>query len=332
MSNFAGEGIFYLHFLNKLDIVPRMVHKIPFFFLILFSSFGMIFLDSVHAETSFQLIREGIEKCNKLSHWQVAKEYDKYSFSDSRIQSLGALTSAVIDLNFANLNNFLMNQRLQRVADGYGSICPRIFLSMKKLEANTSVYKGSFILGHEGIFYEGMEKPLVGYYSGDTAEDNQFNTWHGNWEAPDVNFAAIFESSGTVETKFISVNGEKEKAPISAVILRINRVEKSTSTDGEPTYKGHGEVWFKMFRLFWNREDVCYTKGPYIANAHIMPPPPRKKCWFLDMGPYSCLPRGIRTMESFDLRGDLPCYKKLGEFKDLDIRKAFNLSPEEEHP
>ena len=144
----------------------------------------------------------------------------------------------------------------------------------------------------------------------------------------------FFESSGTVETNFISANGEKEKAPTSAVILRINKVEKSTSADGEPTYtyKGHGEVWFKMFRFFWDMEDVCYTKGPYIANAPRIPPPPRKKCWFLDIGVYNCQPKGLRTIESFDLRGDLPCYKKLGEFRNLDIRKAFNLSPTENHP
>ena len=300
-----------MHFPNEFDSVPKMAHKIPSFFLILFSAFLMILSNSVKASSQ---LKEEIEKCNRLPHWKVAKKYKKYSFF------VGNSASAFIDLNFANLKDFLMNQALYRIAviDEESIFCPRIFLNMKKLEDNafgSSIYKGSLVVGHEGIFYEGLKKPIVTYNSGDTAEDNQFNTWQGDWQAPDVNFAAIFESPNH-----------------SAVILHITKVEKEDRVDGKPTYKGHGEVWFKMFRLFWDREDVCYTQAPYTSTSNFPPPAPRKKCWFLDIGPYSCLPQGIRTIESFDLRGPRPCYKKLGEFRDLDIRKAFNLSAEEDHP
>ena len=162
--------------------------------------------------------------------------------------------------------------------------------------------------------YNEKEK-TVHYDSGDTVKDSRFNTWEGDWKAPDVNFAAIFETDN------------------SAVILRINEVKRMGAVDGKPTYKGYGEVWFKMFKLYYKQKgDNCYSQGGYIAHAPVKPPVPTKRCWFLDVGPYSCLPKGIRTIKSFNLRGDLTCYKKLGEFGYLDIHEAFNLDSDEDHP
>ena len=345
-----------MHFLNKFDIVPRMAHKIPVFFLILFSSCGMIFLNAVHAAKSTEdadsavhpkkrveslqemEVFSHLKKCNRRPHW------------DQQEEGYGA--SAFIDLNQENLKDFSMGQDLN-----YEMLCLRIFLDMKKLtdsSLDSPVYKGNFVVAYDYIIPTQKEKTIeyrwhapydtyfkiiaaegiagtVEYNSGETAEDNQFNTWQGNWETPDVNFAAIFESSKPLGSHRVFLINPPETFPDSAVILNINKVEKEDTVDGEPAYKGHGEIWFKMFRLFHHKEDVCYTKGNYISNAYLLPPVPRRKCWFLDIGPYSCLPRGIRTIESFDLRSDLPCYKKLGEFEDLDIRKAFNLSPEENY-
>ena len=246
---------------------------------------------------------ETTEICNTADYQEVSEKYG------------GA--SAPIDLNYQNLKDYLMNQELYR----HESICPRIFLSMKKLTDTPfgfSTYKGNLIVGHSGIVYKGQAKSIARHTSGDTLKDNQFNTWQGDWETPAaVDFAAIFES-----------------LPHSAVILHINQVKKEyPDEEGNPVYKGYGEVWFKMFRQFvGNKQDVCYREGNYahLAPRHI--PLPTKRCWFLDIGPYSCLPKGIRTIESFDLRGDRPCYKKLGEFRDLDIRKAFHVDPEENHP
>ena len=89
---------------------------------------------------------------------------------------------------------------------------------------------------------------------------------------------------------------------------------------------------FKMFKLFTSKKDKCYAQGGYVAHSSVNPPVPAKRCWFLDVGPYSCLPKGIWTIKDFSLRGELPCYKKLGIFTDLDIHEAFNLDSGEDHP
>ena len=233
-------------------------------------------------------------KCHRKQYRELRKKY-------------GA--SAFIDLNHRNLRDFLKGQE-----PNYELGCPRIFLNMEKIEGK-SFYEGSFSIAYEDTGYSGQrEVVLYPYDSGNAVADNKFNTWKGNWRTPDVDFAAIFENS------------------FSAIILRIKEVEMEDVADGELAYKGYGEVWFKMFRIFKKKGDDCYTKGGYIAHAPVKPPSPTKRCWLLDVGPYSCLPKGIRTIKSFNLRGDRTCYKKLGEFGYLDIHEAFNLDSDEEHP
>ena len=185
---------------------------------------------------------------------------------------------------------------------------------MEKIE-DRSIYEGSFSIAYEDTGYSGQrEIVLYPYDSGNAVEENQFNAWEGDWKAPDVNFAAVFETDN------------------SAAILRINKVKRDGTVDGKPVYKGAGEVWFKMFKTFVSKEDRCYTQGGYIAHAPVKPLVPAKRCWFLDVGPYSCLPKGIWTIKDFSLRSELPCYKKLGEFGYLDIHEAFDLDSDEEHP
>ena len=193
-------------------------------------------------------------------------------------------------MNYRNLRDFLQGQE-----PNYELGCPRIFLNMEKIEGTNPVYEGSFSIAYEDTSYSGQRELVVyPYDSGNAIADNKFNTWEGSWRTPSVDFAAIFENS------------------FSAVILRINKVEHLDIADGELAYKGYGEVWFKMFRIFKEKGDNCYSQGGYIAHAPVKPPVPTKRCWFLDVGPYSCLPKGIRTIKSFNLRGDLTCYKKLG--------------------
>ena len=236
---------------------------------------------------------EETKKCNTPQYQEMKEQY-------------GA--SAFIDLDYRNLRDFLQGQEPN---DELG--CPRIFLNIDKIEGTNPVYEGSISIAYEDTGYSGQREIVLYHYdSGNAVADNKFNTWRGNnWRTPNMDFAAIFENS------------------FSAVILRINKVEHLDIAGGKLAYKGYGEVWFKMFRTLKEKGGNCYTQGEYITHPPLVP---AKRCWFLDIGAYSCLPKGIKTISSFNLRGDLTCYKKLGEFGYLDIHEAFNLDSGEDHP
>ena len=146
-----------------------------------------------------------------------------------------------------------------------------------------------------------IEEP---YTAGESVEENQFNNWQGNWgENPSADFAAIFES------------------PNKAIILRVTDVKKVEVRDGEQAYKGYGSVWFKVFRMFKRKGDICYNEGGYVSYAHVRPPVRPDRCWFLSKNPYGCRPQGYE--KEVNLRGPLTCYKKLADFGYLDIHEAF---------
>ena len=142
-----------------------------------------------------------LKKCRRLPHW--IRQEEEYG------------ASAFIDLDQENLKDFFMEKDLN-----YEMLCPRIFLNIKKLtdsSFNSPVYKGRFVVAYDDIITS-MEKgtailyfngpdlrsdsfeiiiargnvETVEYSSGETVEDNQFNTWQGDWQTLDVNFAAIF--------------------------------------------------------------------------------------------------------------------------------------------
>ena len=235
--------------------------------------------------------------------------------------------SVLVDLSERGLKDFRMGRE-----SNYGVKCPRIFLDMERVEGSSStIYEGVLRITFEDTAADGQRGiiPFL-HVSGDSSQDNRFNTWQGDWRAgsqgdPNVNFVAIFESA----------DDDKPGTPslVSALILRISTVRRVEVGDGaRQALKGAGSVWFKMFRQFRRKEDVCYREGGY---AHLAPRTislPNKRCWFVDRGPYSCLPKGIGTLNSFNLRGELTCYKKLLDFEYLDVHRAFNLKSDQQHP
>ena len=183
--------------------MKKMAHRFFVFFLISFS-LGVFSGGYVYANQTAVSNPEETKKCN-------TPQYQKEQYG----------ASTFIDLDYQNVEDYLMGQKLN-----YDLFCPRIFLNMKKtIAGDNSAYEGSFVVAYEDTVYNEKEK-TVHYDSGDTVKESQFNTWEGDWKAPDVNFAAIFETDN------------------SAVILRINEVKKIGAVDGKPTYKGYGEVWF----------------------------------------------------------------------------------------
>lgn len=235
--------------------------------------------------------------------------------------------SVLVDLSERRLRDL----RLGRESN-YGVRCPRIFLDMEKVSGGAA-YGGTLRITFEDTTYGGQKSIFpMPYLSGDSPQDNRFNTWRGDWkqgsrDPPVVNFSAIFESD--------FYDPERPDIPplVAAVILRISKVRRVEIADGSrQALKGAGSVWFRMFRQFRSKQDVCHRQGGYAYLAQRTIPLPNKRCWLLDRGPYSCLPKGIGTLGSFNLSGSLTCYNKLLDFEYLDIHRAFNLESDQNHP
>lgn len=240
------------------------------------------------------LPEEPDRKCNSEAYRNFRKRY-------------GA--SAVLDFNYRNITDYR-----EGAEPNYELECSRLFLDMEKMEG-TSVYEGRLAIVYQG------DDPRTGklsnvvdlYDTGDSTEENKYNTWRGSWgRNPSADFVSIFESTNR------------------AIILRITDIKKVEVRDGEQVYKGYGSVWFKVFRLFKRRGDICYNEGGYVSHAHTPPSSRPDRCWFLDGNPFGCKPQG--SGRAVNLRGSLTCYKKLAEFGYLDIHKAFNLEDDEDHP
>lgn len=233
-------------------------------------------------------------KCNNEAYSRFRKRY-------------GA--SAVLDFNHRNITDYR-----EGFEPNYELDCSRLFLKMEKVEG-ASVYEGRLAIAYEGDDpASGRLSNLLDIYdSGSSAKENKYNNWQGSWGSNSTaNFAAIFESTKR------------------AIILRITDVKRVEVRDGDQVYKGYGSVWFKMFRVFKRKGDVCYNEGGYVSQAHTPPSVRPDSCWFLTDNPFGCRPRGSGT--TVNLRGSLTCYKKLADFGYLDIHKAFDLEHDEDHP
>ena len=186
-------------------------------------------------------------------------------------------------------------------------------------------YKGRITIAYTDTGGSGVVIRYQDYQTGKQDEDIKYNQWRGSWTEK-------ADSKGVVEPRFVAIFENKS---VGAVVLHINEVVKYDVGDGEVQYKGYGDVWFKAFRTY-RKNDRCFSTGTYINQASNVPPIPSGVCWNRAIGPYSCLPSGIRSMDSIqaDLKPDvreldLECYVKLGEFGNLDIHEAFNLNSDD---
>ena len=227
--------------------------------------------------------------------------------------------SAFIHLDKNQLREFLLGRDAN-----FALGCPRLFLNMQKYGRR---FEGSLAIVYEGQRAGGgREIKVEKHETGSSEADTQYNDWKGSWNKTrrrvvEARFSAIFS-----------------RIPIRAVVVHINKVEKHDIGDGEVSYLGSGDIWFKSFRAYsGNRGDTCYRQGAFTSVASIQAVAPRNiSCWNLSTGPFSCLPDGINTLAKVASRLkpnvrklDLPCYRKFGEFGRLDISKAFNLSSDE---
>ena len=230
------------------------------------------------------------KKCNRKQYSDLEEKYGEYTF---------------IHLEEDNFSDYLFGH-----VSNFDPGCPRIFVDMNQTKQDT--FKGSLRIAYEGSSSSGKRVlKLQKYSSGRSEEANKYNKWtEDDLSDRSQEFFAFFEDGSS-----------------TSLILHVEDVDTVPVQDGEDEYFGQGTIWFKMFRTLARRGDNCYT-GVYIKDAHTKPSRPdsnKDSCWLLGIGPYSCLPDGIRTSITEDNMEDPTCYKKLGEFGNLDLIRAFNI-------
>lgn len=248
------------------------------------------------------------DECNR-SYWR------------EKINELGA-ASAYIRTDRSNFTDFNLGQPAN-----FSISCTRLLLNMSRVSGG-STYKGNL-----HIVYEEGNKPVgLQYNSGNSAKENKYNKWYGDWRA---------DRRGRTTAKFNAIFQHNKMD--MAVILQINKVEEVDVGDGVTSLRGYGDIWFKMFRLFTTKNDVCHHQGAYVKYAQRRPPRPQWVCWLVPVGAYSCRPEGIDlsfnlrssnvySEKPINLRSEPACYSKFGSFLNLDINQAFNVSSGRDHP
>ena len=193
--------------------------------------------------------------------------------------------------------------------------CSRIFVDMSKA-SGSSVYKGTLTVAYD----DGKSVKYQRYSSGHTADENRYNKWSGgSWRA---------DEDGEVNRKFHAIYEDTD----AAVIFKIDYIQERDIRDGEVELYAYGELYYKMFRYSKTagQDDVCFTTGTYMRYFQGRAIPRRKKCWLLPTGPFSCRPNGVleprASFKNINITGDLPCYNRLGVFRNLHIKGAFNVN------
>ena len=234
----------------------------------------------------------------------------------SQLRDLHSGAVANFKFDSSSLQDFLFGQ-----SQNFDVVCARLYLDMSQMG---SVYKGNVSLAFQTNSYI---KPITGFSSGFSASDNRYNKWRGSsWQA---------NSSNRVNKKFHAIYEDEH----SALILKLEHVMVVDVGDGEVDYVGAGEVYYKMFRIATqddvkNTKGSCYSTGTYIKNAHTPPSSRNKRCWFINLGPYSCRPEGsLNPKEAFTniniTANSYKCFARLGRFWGLSITEAFNAPIED---
>ena len=238
-------------------------------------------------------------------------------------------TSAYIVLDKSNFEDFNLGR-----PTNFSVSCTRMMLNMNPVSGSRT-YKGKLYILYDERYGNGIKPQALQYGSGSSEKDNQYNKWYGDWRASrrgqtTAKFNAIFQQERTVDM---------------AIILQINKVEEvDEEEDGVFSLRGHGDIWFKMFRIFETTSDKCNRNGVYVRyepSGEL--PRPRWPCWFTPSGAYGCRPEGTisdytfvnrlpYSEKSIDIRSEPECYSKFGEFLNLDINRAFNVPDNRDHP
>lgn len=201
----------------------------------------------------------------------------------------------------------------------FGVNCARIFVNMNRA-SGSKVYKGKLVIAYD----DGRRGSKRTFSSGFTTGENRYNRWtEGAWTS---------DSKGVVNKKFHAIYESQD----AAIILKIDHVEERDIRDGTVDPYGYGEIYYKMFRYdkTAGRGDRCFQGGAYMRHFGGTPIRKNGRCWLLTTGPWSCRPHGVLEPRSkgrvplfkdINITGSLPCYNRLGIFRNLHLKGAFNV-------
>ncbi len=189
----------------------------------------------------------------------------------------------------------------------------RVYVDMNR-EGNHRYYSGQIEVAFK-MRHQGVNKVYSQQFHSGWGDDNRYNVWARFGGR--LGFHAFFSDS------------------YKGVILVIDQITNVTSERTEQdkinlkNQLGSGSIWFKSFRSHHpgNHND-CYKGGTHIGmGAPGSPPAPNKRCWFINVGPWNCQAweagDSVRTFMALEPDRN-SCYKKLGDFKNLNISKAFD--------
>lgn len=218
---------------------------------------------------------------------------------------------AVFKIDRSSLQDYRLGKSLN-----FPINCARIFVDMNKVSGERT-YKGMVTVAYD----DGSSVKFQRYRSGFTKEENKYNRWSGSrsWKA---------DRKGEIDDKeFHAIYEDKD----AALILRIDYISEIDNEDGSKSHYASGELHYKMFRYSRSagRDDRCFNDGTYMRYLDNKPPK-RNRCWLLTTGPFSCRPEGVleprKRFRDIDITEDLDCYHRLGLFRNLYIKGAFNVS------
>ena len=206
--------------------------------------------------------------------------------------------------------------------------------------SNYEITKGRVFLDMERVsgekYYEG--KVVVAYELKKDDNTREVKSWEfhsGSGKDAVNNIWANFRNDGKFGFHGFFTDGRS-----GAVIVVLDEPEdalRSSDGDRAEVRSSDGSVWFMNFRK-WNARDKkrdCNENGCFLGLSNcIGPPPPQKMCWFIkNFGPYDCRAfaddkHSVDSLRNLEPRGS--CYKKLGEFENLNIEKVFDLDEGED--
>ena len=225
--------------------------------------------------------------CNRSQYDKLRKKHGSSSFV--RFQSI-----SLTDYRLGVETNFETN-------------CNRMYLDMTE---NRNRYEGSLTISYE----DGNNIHLSAYMTGRNENEIKYNKWVDKQKSP--------SRTGRLSSKFYAIFQDGD----GALILNIDSLIERNIRDGATELIGSGEIWYKMFRSYAGKRDVCYSSGTYISKSKIVPRRPSARCWLLNEGPFSCKPQGVHSAEvKLTDNRDYDCFRKLGTFGNLDVREAFNV-------
>ena len=262
-------------------------------------------------------------RCTYLRECDLDGDGDRYEDSETIREQYDKLEDR-IGGGWASLdiNPNMMEEYRLGASSNYEVTKGRVFLDMERVSGER-YYEGKTVIAYELKKDDGSHEVKSWEFSSGSGKDAVYNIWANFRNDGQFGFHGFFSDrrSGAVIVVLDEPEDELMRADGDRAEVRFSS----------------GSVWFMNFRKWNGRDDKddCNENGCFLGLSNCLgPPPPQKMCWFIkNFGPYDCRAFAINkhsvdSLQKLEPRGS--CYKKLGEFTNLNIEDAFDLDEGEE--